>query len=53
MVVEFSRLVAGIRGAGLSPEGKWPEMARKTQLVIDAVKASIEREFEPIKLTTE
>ncbi|CAA6675131.1 unnamed protein product [Spirodela intermedia] len=38
MVAEFSRL----------PEKKWPDITRKTQLVVDAVKASIERGFEPV-----
>ncbi|CAA7401072.1 unnamed protein product [Spirodela intermedia] len=48
MVAEFSRLVGGIRGAGGKPEKKWPDITRKTQLVVDAVKASIERGFEPV-----
>lgn len=52
MVREFSRLVAGIKGNGQSPEKKWPTFSRKTQLVLDAVKASIEKGFEPIEVVS-
>lgn len=45
MVTEFSRLV-GIVKNGSKPEKKWPILSRKTQLVIDAVKASINKGFE-------
>ncbi|OAY80908.1 putative oxidoreductase [Ananas comosus] len=50
MVQEFSRLVAGIRDSGNKPEEKWPTITRKTQLVIDAVKASIDKGFEPVEI---
>jgi len=50
MVAEFSRLVGGIKGSGSKPEKKWPEITRKTQLVLDAVKASIEKGFEPVEI---
>ncbi|OAY69225.1 putative oxidoreductase [Ananas comosus] len=50
MVQEFSRLVAGIRDSGNKPEEKWPTITRKTQLVIDAVKASIIKGFEPVEI---
>ncbi|XP_058188863.1 uncharacterized oxidoreductase At4g09670-like [Rhododendron vialii] len=50
MVREFSRLVGGIKGNGLKPEKKWPTLSRKTQLILDAVKVSIEKGFEPIEV---
>jgi len=34
----------------LKPEKKWPEITRKTQLVLDAVKASIEKGFKPVEI---
>ncbi|XP_050364666.1 uncharacterized oxidoreductase At4g09670-like [Argentina anserina] len=49
MVTEFSRLV-GIVKNGSAPEKKWPILSRKTQLVLDAVKASIDKGFEPIPI---
>ncbi|KAK3426440.1 hypothetical protein EUGRSUZ_F02894 [Eucalyptus grandis] len=42
MIREFASLVQGIRNSGCSPERKWPEISRKTQLVLDAVKKSID-----------
>ncbi|CAM9003156.1 unnamed protein product [Rhodiola kirilowii] len=42
MVEEFSRLVERIRNSGGRPDRKWPEISRKTQVVIDAVRKSIE-----------
>lgn len=50
MVQEFSRLVCDIRFKGLKPEKKWPTISRKTQLVVDAVKTSIQMGFEPINI---
>ncbi|CAL5417693.1 unnamed protein product [Camellia sinensis] len=50
MVTELACLVKGIRGNGLKPEKKWPTMSRKTQLVVDAVNASIERGFEAVEV---
>ncbi|CAL5414834.1 unnamed protein product [Camellia sinensis] len=52
MVREFSRLVAGIKGNGQSPEKKWPTYSRNTQLILDAVKASIEKGFEPVEIVS-
>ncbi|KAF3447343.1 hypothetical protein FNV43_RR12529 [Rhamnella rubrinervis] len=49
MVREFSRLVGEIK-KGSKPEMKWPTISRKTQLVLDAVKASIENGFQPVEL---
>ncbi|CAJ1953257.1 unnamed protein product [Sphenostylis stenocarpa] len=50
MVNEFARLVADIKFNNARPEKKWPTISRKTQLVVDAVKASIERGFEPVQI---
>lgn len=50
MVQEFARLVQGIRDAGGKPEGEWPAITRKTQLVLDAVKASIDKGSEPVEV---
>jgi predicted dehydrogenase len=52
MVQEFARLVQGIRDAGGKPEGKWPAITRKTQLVLDAVKASIDKGSEPVEVAS-
>ncbi|KAK6940092.1 Gfo/Idh/MocA-like oxidoreductase, N-terminal [Dillenia turbinata] len=49
MVKEFSSLVAGIQ-CGSKPDKKWPTLSRKTQLILDAVKASIEKGFEPVEV---
>eukprot|EP00268_Persea_americana_P032074 TRINITY_DN3140_c0_g1_i2.p1 TRINITY_DN3140_c0_g1~~TRINITY_DN3140_c0_g1_i2.p1 ORF type:complete len:364 (-),score=36.20 TRINITY_DN3140_c0_g1_i2:254-1345(-) len=50
MVKEFATLVGGIRDSALKPDKKWPTISRKTQLVLDAVKASIEKGFEPVDI---
>ncbi|KAF3679648.1 Cytochrome, family 78, subfamily A, polypeptide 7 [Capsicum annuum] len=50
MVREFSRLVGRIKNEGAKPEKKWPTLSRKTTLVLDAVKASIEKGFEPMEI---
>ncbi|KAI3417483.1 hypothetical protein J3R85_014441 [Psidium guajava] len=42
MIREFASLARGILDSGRSPESKWPEISRKTQLVLDAVKKSID-----------
>ncbi|KAA8537988.1 hypothetical protein F0562_027432 [Nyssa sinensis] len=52
MVREFSRLVGGIKKSGLKPEKKWANLSRKTQLVLNAVKASIDKGFEPVKVVS-
>ena len=52
MVQEFSRLVQNIRDAGGKPEGKWPVITRKTQVVMDAVKTSIGNGFEPVDVAS-
>ncbi|KAL2489306.1 putative oxidoreductase [Forsythia ovata] len=50
MVKEFSGLVSGIKEHGSGTEKKWPTMSRKTQVVVDAVKASIDKGFVPIEV---
>lgn len=50
MVKEFSSLVADIIRNGSKPEQKWPILSRKTQLVLDAVKTSIDRGLEAVEL---
>lgn len=50
MVQEFSRLAASIRDCGSRPSTKWPEISRKTQLVVDAVKKSLELGCKPVCL---
>lgn len=50
MVKEFSRLVGSIKFEGSKPEKKWPILSRKTQLVLDAVKASIDKGLEPVEI---
>ncbi|CAN8238351.1 unnamed protein product [Cochlearia groenlandica] len=42
MLKEFARLVLGIKRGDLEPDRTWPEISRKTQLVVDAVKKSVE-----------
>lgn len=50
MVREFARLVAGIKGNRNKPEEEWGVLSRKTQVVLDAVKASIDRDFEAVEI---
>ncbi|XP_057775135.1 uncharacterized oxidoreductase At4g09670-like [Salvia miltiorrhiza] len=52
MLKEFSRLVGSIKYDGAKPEKKWPTLSRKTQLVLDAVKASIDRGYETVEITS-
>ncbi|XP_047340750.1 uncharacterized oxidoreductase At4g09670-like [Impatiens glandulifera] len=49
MVMEISRLVAAVK-SGSKPEKKWPIYSRKTQLVLDAIKASIDNGFEEVEV---
>lgn len=50
MVKEFSRLVGGIKLKGMKPKPKWPILNKKTQLILDLVKKSIEGGYEPVKV---
>lgn len=52
MVEEFARLVRRIKADGLKSETIWPSISRKTQLVIDAVKLSIEKGFVPVEVAS-
>ncbi|KAK4393922.1 putative oxidoreductase [Sesamum angolense] len=45
MIQEFSRLVKGIKDLGLQPDTKWAQTSRVTQLVLDAVKNSIDNGY--------
>lgn len=51
MVQEFARLVRKIRHTDADPERMWPAITRKTQVVLDAVKKSIDRGCEPVDIT--
>ncbi|GLJ50865.1 hypothetical protein SUGI_1083500 [Cryptomeria japonica] len=42
MVQEFARLVKGIQDSGGKPDSQWPSISRKTQIVMNAVKTSIQ-----------
>ncbi|WOL09413.1 hypothetical protein Cni_G18166 [Canna indica] len=50
MVEELSRLVASIRDSAGKPDDKWPTISRKTQLVLDAVKASLDQGCVPVDI---
>lgn len=50
MVEEFSSLVRGIKSGSLKPDVKWPAISKKTQLVIDKVKLSIEGGCVPVEV---
>ncbi|XVF77805.1 hypothetical protein PTKIN_Ptkin14bG0076000 [Pterospermum kingtungense] len=52
MVREFAGLVENIKKNGAQPDKKWPEISRKTQLVMDAVMASIKKGFEPVEIVS-
>ncbi|KAG0504113.1 hypothetical protein KC19_12G158100 [Ceratodon purpureus] len=48
MVREFARLVASIRDGSGAVEPRWAEISRKTQVLLDAVKESIENGLKTI-----
>ncbi|XP_058740926.1 uncharacterized oxidoreductase At4g09670-like [Vicia villosa] len=50
LVKEFARLVGEIKYRNAKPEKKWGVISRKTQLVLDAVKASIHTGFEAVEI---
>lgn len=52
MVRELSRLVGSIKFGGSKPEKKWPTLSRQTQLVVDAVKVSIDRGCEVVDVSS-
>ncbi|KAL0804126.1 hypothetical protein Bca101_096616 [Brassica carinata] len=51
MVREFARLVGEIKNKGAEPDGFWPNISRKTQLVVDAIKESVDKNCEQISLS--
>ncbi|KAK1428359.1 hypothetical protein QVD17_17192 [Tagetes erecta] len=51
MVTEFSRLVKGVKNGDGAVEKMWPTISRKTQLVLDAVKTSVEKGGEAVSLS--
>ncbi|KAF8105028.1 hypothetical protein N665_0163s0002 [Sinapis alba] len=51
MVREFARLVGEIKNKGAKPDGFWPSISRKTQLVVDAVKESVDKNYVQISLS--
>ncbi|CAN8246749.1 unnamed protein product [Cochlearia groenlandica] len=51
MVREFARLVGEIKYNDAKPDGFWPSISRKTQLVVDAVKESLDKNCEQISLS--
>ncbi|XP_075510418.1 putative oxidoreductase At4g09670 [Primulina tabacum] len=48
MIQELSRLVKDIKEQGSSPDSRWSRTTRVTQLVLDAVRKSIDNGFEPV-----
>ncbi|KFK32055.1 hypothetical protein AALP_AA6G194000 [Arabis alpina] len=50
MVREFARLVGEIKNKGAKPDVFWPSISRKTQLVVDAIKESVDKNCEQISL---
>ena len=50
MVQDFVELVKSIKHSGCKPDGKWPEISRVTQLVMDAVNNSIDLGFKPVSM---
>lgn len=50
MVQEFARLVQGIRASAFPPDRTWPEISRKTQMLLDAVKKSVDLGCKPVYL---
>ncbi|CAN1186776.1 Uncharacterized oxidoreductase At4g09670 [Linum perenne] len=50
MIKELSRLVGNIKVNGTKPDPTWPSRSRKTQQILNAVKESIEKGFEPVEI---
>ena len=48
MVKEFVRLVGEMKDKCAKPVGFWPSISRKTQLVVDAIKESIDENYQQI-----
>ncbi|XP_020225235.1 uncharacterized oxidoreductase At4g09670 [Cajanus cajan] len=52
MVKEFADLVIKVKGCETKPEKIWPILSRKTQVVLDAVKESIQRGYQPVEIVS-
>ncbi|XP_027359509.1 uncharacterized oxidoreductase At4g09670-like [Abrus precatorius] len=52
MVKEFADLVQRVKQCEMKPEKAWPVLSRKTQLVLDAVKESIEKGYKPVEIVS-
>ncbi|KAK7291250.1 hypothetical protein RIF29_06237 [Crotalaria pallida] len=50
MVKEFAELVKKVKYFEMKPEKEWAILSRKTQLVLDAVKESIEKGYKPVEI---
>ena len=50
MMCEFAGLVADIKRNGKEPDNQWPAMTRKTQLILDAFKVSVEKGREVVEV---
>ncbi|KAF3775598.1 putative oxidoreductase [Nymphaea thermarum] len=50
LIEEFSTLVRAIRSSGSPPDPMWPNICLKNQLVLDAVKKSIEQGCKSVEL---
>lgn len=50
MVQEFALLVKGIKNNERCSDNLWPEISRKTQLALDAVRKSIDLGYKPVYL---
>ncbi|KAI3794385.1 hypothetical protein L1987_37016 [Smallanthus sonchifolius] len=48
MVKEFSRLVKGIKDSSIRPDTKWREVSRTSQVVLDALKLSVDSGFKRV-----
>ncbi|KAL0661341.1 hypothetical protein Bca4012_098178 [Brassica carinata] len=51
MVREFARLVGEIKNKGAKADGFWPNISRNTQLVVDAIKESVDKNCQQISLS--
>ncbi|KAI4351944.1 hypothetical protein L6164_006242 [Bauhinia variegata] len=50
MVKEFTALVQKVKHCDEKPEKSWPILSRKTQIVLDAVKESIDKGYQPVEI---
>ncbi|KAK2634022.1 hypothetical protein Ddye_028814 [Dipteronia dyeriana] len=51
MVQDLTRIVEGIKKSGCWPDSKWPRISRKTQLVMNAIKQSVDLGCKLVYLT--